>query len=238
MSVPREPDRVIGPTALTRSDAPLAPATGKTVVISLPDGVSAYDFDRFGVWCDLAEVDFGSVAIPHELRVPPSARQLALAIGQHQVPHKHPQGTAGRNVSGLNCEVLHEPLGLEFRWVLDNDEAIMQIVGRVRGGEYMSFGLSKDDAKSNMVDADAVVAWIDGAGQGHAVDYFLASKEQVSAILTVCKDEPEPLAVRWNTRKLPRHQARPRRTFQRDPHGRGHRKWVPHGHLQEGSGCS
>ncbi|CAN7999777.1 unnamed protein product, partial [Ixodes pacificus] len=170
------------------SDAPLAPATGKTVVISLPDGVSAYDFDRFGVWCDLAEVDFGSVAIPHELRVPPSARQLALAIGQHQVPNKHPQGTAGRNVSGLNCEVLHEPLGLEFRWVLDNDEAIMQIVGRVRGGEYMSFGLSKDDAKSNMVDADAVVAWIDGAGQGHAVDYFLASKEQCVGTRGSCPD--------------------------------------------------
>lgn len=184
------------PGAHFRSDAPLAGATGKTVLISLPDGLSAYDFDRFGVWCDAAQVDFGSISIPHNVRVPPSARQLALAQAEAQQPSaevaprvqqlqpaaapvKPANRTSGRSPRGLNCEVLNEPLGLELRWVLERDDAVMQLVGRVRQGEYMSFGLSKDDTRSLMLDADAVVTWIDKAGRGHAVDYYLSSKEQV-----------------------------------------------------------
>lgn len=46
-------------------------------------------------------------------------------------------------------------------------------------GEYMAFGLSKDDTKTKMVGSDAVVTWIDHQGRGHAVDYYLGSKEQV-----------------------------------------------------------
>ncbi|KAL1423244.1 hypothetical protein MTO96_021225 [Rhipicephalus appendiculatus] len=191
------------------SDAPLAPATGKTVFISLPDGMSAYDIDRFGVWCDAAQVDFGSISIPHSVRVPPSSRQLALAQAEAQqravvprVQQVQPVSTAapvrptsrttgrtsGRTTRGLNCQVLHEPLGLELRWVLERDQAVMQMVGRVRQGEYMSFGLSKDDTKSRMVDADAIVAWIDRNGRGHAVDYFLSSKEQCVGNRGSCPD--------------------------------------------------
>lgn len=44
----------------------------------------------------------------------------------------------------------------------------------------MAFGLSKDDSKSNMIGSDAVVAWYDRQGKGHAVDYYLGNKEQVS----------------------------------------------------------
>ncbi len=43
----------------------------------------------------------------------------------------------------------------------------------------MAFGLSKDDAKSEMINADAVVTWVGSNGDGRAVDYFLGSKEQV-----------------------------------------------------------
>lgn len=43
----------------------------------------------------------------------------------------------------------------------------------------MAFGLSKDDTKTKMVGSDAVVTWIDYQGRGHAVDYYLGSKEQV-----------------------------------------------------------
>lgn len=43
----------------------------------------------------------------------------------------------------------------------------------------MAFGLSKNDSKSDMNNADAVVAFIDKRRKGHGVDYFLGSKEQV-----------------------------------------------------------
>lgn len=46
-------------------------------------------------------------------------------------------------------------------------------------GEYMAFGLSKNDSKSDMNNADAIVAFIDKRRKGHGVDYFLGSKEQV-----------------------------------------------------------
>jgi hypothetical protein len=48
--------------------------------------------------------------------------------------------------------------------------------------EYMAFGLSKDDSKSVMVNADAVVAWVKPNGEGKAVDYHLGSKEQVNRL--------------------------------------------------------
>lgn len=80
--------------------------------------------------------------------------------------------------SKLNCEVLYDPLGFELRWVMDGDDIVMQLVGQISKGDYMSFGLAKDDSRSNMIGADAVVVWYDN--QGHAVDYFLESKQQVS----------------------------------------------------------
>ena len=44
----------------------------------------------------------------------------------------------------------------------------------------MAFGLGKDDARSDMVGADAMVAWVDHkSGKGKVVDYFLESKQQV-----------------------------------------------------------
>lgn len=65
----------------------------------------------------------------------------------------------------------------------------MQLVGRVDPGEYMAFGLGKDDAKSDMINSDAVVAWIDDkTKKGFAVDYFLGSKEQCVGGKGACPD--------------------------------------------------
>ncbi|OQR77627.1 protein Skeletor, partial [Tropilaelaps mercedesae] len=184
---------------------PLPRYTGKTVVISLPDGYSVYDFDRFGIYCELADVDFGSIKIPHTVKVPPSKRALGihieptLAAGVASLPSAGAVG-GGRAVSEtvdetddssqnkLNCEILHDPMGLELRWIMDGDEVIMQLVGRVDVGEYMAFGLSKDDTKTKMVGSDAVVAWIDHQGRGHAVDYYLGSKEQCVGSRGACPD--------------------------------------------------
>lgn len=85
--------------------------------------------------------------------------------------------------------MLHDELGFELRWVMDGDDIVMQLVGRVDEGEYMAFGLGKDDSKSDMVNSDAVVTWIDTkTGKGHAVDYFLGSKEQCVGTSGSCPD--------------------------------------------------
>ena len=89
----------------------------------------------------------------------------------------------------MNCEVLYDDLGFELRWVMDGDDIVMQLVGRVDPGEYMAFGLGKDDARSDMINTDAVVTWIDPkTRQGFAVDYFLSSKEQCVGTRGACPD--------------------------------------------------
>jgi hypothetical protein len=60
------------------SRAPLRAYAGETVVISLPQGKTIYDYDWFGVWCEDYFVDFGSTRLPHSVQVPPSPRMLGL----------------------------------------------------------------------------------------------------------------------------------------------------------------
>ncbi|KFM72403.1 Protein Skeletor, isoforms D/E, partial [Stegodyphus mimosarum] len=157
------------------SYAPLPKYTGKTVVITLPEDYTIYDFDWFGVWCDEARVDFGSVALPQNIVVPPSPRSLGI-----ELEYK------------LNCEVLRDDLGYEVRWIMDGEDIVMQLVARLEPGEYMSFGLSKNDTKSDMIKADAIVAWIDKRRRGHAVDYYLGSKEQCVGRRGSCPDVKFP----------------------------------------------
>ncbi|RWS12065.1 protein Skeletor: isoforms D/E-like protein, partial [Dinothrombium tinctorium] len=145
---------------------------GETVVISLPEGKTIWDFDFFGVWCVEFQVDFGHTRIPHNVLVPPSPRMLGV-----------------KPESKLNCEVLYDALGFEIRWVMDGDDIVMQLVGRIAPNEYMAFGLGKDDSKSSMINADAVVTWYDReTGRGNAVDYYLQSKEQCVGNRGSCPD--------------------------------------------------
>ncbi|XP_013778300.1 protein Skeletor, isoforms B/C-like [Limulus polyphemus] len=157
------------------SEAPLKRYNGKTVVISLPDDKTIYDYDWFGVWCEEFSVDFGHVRIPHDIRVPPSLHLLGV-----------------KSENKLNCEILQDGLGLELRWVMDGGDTVMQLVGRIGDGDYMAFGLSKDDSRTEMVNADVIVTWIDSGGQGHAEDYFLASKEQCVGTHGSCPDQKYP----------------------------------------------
>lgn len=60
------------------SAKPLRAYRGETLMITLPDSKSIYDFDWFGVWCEQFQVDFGHVNIPQHIRVPPSPRMLGL----------------------------------------------------------------------------------------------------------------------------------------------------------------
>ncbi|GFS78254.1 hypothetical protein NPIL_520601 [Nephila pilipes] len=157
------------------SYAPLPRYTGKTVVITLPAEYTIYDFDWIGVWCEEARVDFGSVRLPQDLVVPPSPRTLGI-----ELEYK------------LNCEVLRDDLGYEVRWIMDGEDIVMQLVARLEPNEYMAFGLSKNDSKSDMVKADAIVAWIDKRDKGHAQDYYLGSKEQCAGRRGSCPDSKFP----------------------------------------------
>ena len=81
--------------------------------------------------------------------------------------------------------MLYDDLGFELRWVLDGDDVIMQLVGRVDPGEFMALGLGKNDNISAMVNADAMVTWIDPVTlKGFAVDYHLGDKTPCTSVST------------------------------------------------------
>lgn len=54
----------------------------------------------------------------------------------------------------------------------------------------MSFGLSGNDNRNQMIGGDVVVAWVDKETmKGYAIDYFLQAKSQCSGPTGSCPDE-------------------------------------------------
>ncbi|KAI5694329.1 hypothetical protein M8J75_015154 [Diaphorina citri] len=92
-------------------------------------------------------------------------------------------------MSKLNCEVLHDSSAFEVRWAIAGDSIVLQLVAKLEFGEYMSFGLSGDPLRNQMIGADVVVAWIDQETlNGYAVDYYLTDKSQCAGGRGSCPD--------------------------------------------------
>ncbi|GLH12658.1 Protein Skeletor, isoforms B/C [Gryllus bimaculatus] len=143
-------------------EAPLRRYDRKTIVLTLPGDLTVYDIGHFGVWCEAFTVDFGHVRVPRALNVPPSLKMLGVS----------PQ-------SKLNCEVLWDENAFEVRWAVAGDSVVIQLVGKIDDGEYMSFGLSGSASRSRMVGGDVAVVWVNHSSlAGDAQDYFLESKSQ------------------------------------------------------------
>lgn len=51
------------------SDEPLTKYDTLTVVIELPANYTIYDFDWFGLWCEVFHIDYGHAKIPKTFRV-------------------------------------------------------------------------------------------------------------------------------------------------------------------------
>ncbi|XP_043652121.1 protein Skeletor, isoforms D/E isoform X1 [Drosophila teissieri] len=151
---------------------PLRRYERKTIVLTLPDDLTIFDIGHFGVWCEAFTVDFGHVRLPEGLNVPPSLKMLGIS----------PQ-------SKLNCEVLYDDLAFEVRWAVAGESIVVQLVAKLEPNHYMSFGISPNKNISQMIGADAVVAWVDPqTGNGFATDYFLEGKAQCSGGRGACPD--------------------------------------------------
>ncbi|XP_035215344.1 protein Skeletor, isoforms D/E-like [Stegodyphus dumicola] len=155
-------------------DGPLQQHNNQIVVVTLPDGHSVLDYDLLSVFNTIDADDYGSIQIPKDIRVPPSPRVLGL------IPRN--------NKKKFNCEMLNDNLGLEVRWLIDGEDIILHLVGKIREFEYMALGLSKDDTETRFDSADAVVAWLGSDGKGHAVDYFLENTEKCENGHGMCPD--------------------------------------------------
>ncbi|CAH1641352.1 unnamed protein product [Spodoptera littoralis] len=156
-------------------EAPLRKYDKKTIVLTLPGELTVFDIGHFAVWCEAFTVNFGHVTLPRAAlaNVPPSLKMLGVS----------PQ-------SKLNCEVLYDELAFEVRWAVAGDSIVLQLVAKLEDGEYMAFGVSGDNQKTQMVGGDPAVAWVDKRTlKGYAEDYYLDAKSQCAGVRGSCPDE-------------------------------------------------
>lgn len=79
-----------------------------------------------------------------------------------------------------NCRQLHKDYRVS--WEVFGPQITIELAGQVKEDEYMSFGLSGSDTKSQMLGADIVVTHIDGF-RGYATDYNITSLAPVGLTL-------------------------------------------------------
>lgn len=121
----------------------------------MPGDMTIFGIDWISIYDLETNENFGSVLITDGLNVPPSLTKIQ--------PLKH---------SLPNCRQLHR----DFRvsWEVFGPQITIELAGLVLEDEYMSFGLSGSETSSQMLGADVVVAFIDGA-RGYSTDYNITS---------------------------------------------------------------
>ncbi|GFT85428.1 hypothetical protein TNCV_497821 [Trichonephila clavipes] len=62
------------------SDSPLKEYKNKTMIMTLPDGHSVFEYNFLANWSPSESEDFGSAEIPRDLNIPPSPRTLNLVV--------------------------------------------------------------------------------------------------------------------------------------------------------------
>uniref|UniRef100_A0A1B0CEY4 Protein to be involved in spindle matrix formation n=1 Tax=Lutzomyia longipalpis TaxID=7200 RepID=A0A1B0CEY4_LUTLO len=87
-----------------------------------------------------------------------------------------------------NCR---EMLGgrLQVQWEIQGDNVVVDLFGRIKEDQYMAFGLSGTQGRSQMVGGDVVVAFYDTSRRIFwAEDYYLSSLSQCDGKNGVCPD--------------------------------------------------
>ncbi|KAG8230724.1 hypothetical protein J437_LFUL010825, partial [Ladona fulva] len=152
---------------------PIRPYLRENVKLELPGELTIFDIDWFSIFDLETKENYGSVAVPDGLNVPPSLVKI--------VPHK---------ITLPNCVQLHK----EYRvsWEVFGPQITIELAAQVGENEYMAFGISGSPTSAQMIGADVAVAYIHGH-LGYAKDYNITAKSPCIKVLGqykgVCKDE-------------------------------------------------
>lgn len=152
---------------------PLRGYKDETITLELPGDKTVFDIDWLSIFDLETNENFGSILIADGLNVPPSLTKL--------ITHR---------LALPNCRQLHK--NLQASWEVFGPAITIQLSGQIEEDDYMAFGLSGSDSKSQMLGADVVVTYIDGH-LGHAVDYHIDSLAPCVQVLGqnkgVCRDD-------------------------------------------------
>ncbi|KAK9722443.1 Electron transfer DM13 [Popillia japonica] len=152
---------------------PLRKYTGQTVILELPGDLTIFNIDWFSVYDLETNTNFGSIFIPEGLNVPPSL--VKIIPYTNDVP---------------NCLQLHKYF--QVSWEIFGAQITIQLAGQVREDEYISFGISGSEERSQMLGSDVTVAYMNGYS-GYALDYNITALTPCVKVLGqnkgVCRDE-------------------------------------------------
>ncbi|KAJ8687168.1 hypothetical protein QAD02_022962 [Eretmocerus hayati] len=142
------------------------------VIIQLPGDMTVFNIQWLSIYDIKTRTSFGYVSIPDTLNVPPS---LVKVI---KYPNVMP-----------NCVQLHKKL--QVGWEVSGPVITIMLAGQIMDNEYMAFGLSGSDTRSQMEGADAAIAYMDST-RPYIVDYNITAKTPCAKVLGrnrgVCKD--------------------------------------------------
>lgn len=145
----------------------------ETITIELPGEKTIFEIDWLSIFDLETNENFGSILIADGLNVPPSLIKV--------IPHQ---------LALPNCKQLHK--NLQISWEVFGPAITMELSGFVDETDYMAFGLSGDNSKSQMLGADVVVAYID-RHLGYSIDYHIDAHVPCVKVLEeskgVCRDD-------------------------------------------------
>lgn len=77
-----------------------------------------------------------------------------------------------------------------MQWEISKEYLIVELYGRIAEDQYMAFGLSGANGRSQMVNGDVVVAFYDRSELRFRVeDYYISALSQCDGKQGVCPDE-------------------------------------------------
>ncbi|XP_076750805.1 protein Skeletor, isoforms B/C isoform X2 [Xylocopa sonorina] len=164
-----------------KSLSPLRGYQGEDIEIVLPENLTVYDIDWLAVWCVQYKHNFGHVMIPKDLNVPPALGQTKITTSSTPTPplSKHEL---------TNCKEMLQGR-VQVQWEMIGDDIQIKVSGRIREDQYVAFGLSGNEGKSEMIGGDVVViAYNNRTGKFIAEDYYMSDYAQCDGRKGVCPD--------------------------------------------------
>ncbi|KAL7302503.1 hypothetical protein TKK_0005146 [Trichogramma kaykai] len=153
---------------------PIRAYKGVDVVIVLPGDLTISKINWLSIYDVKSKTNYGYVSIPEKLSVPPSL----IKVHQIESPEKY------------SCIQLHKKFQLHYD--INAPSINFKLVGQMDENDYMAWGVSGSDERSQMEGADLTVAYMDDT-LGYAVDYNVTAKAPCTKVLGqykgVCKDE-------------------------------------------------
>ncbi|XP_014613047.1 PREDICTED: protein Skeletor, isoforms B/C [Polistes canadensis] len=168
---------------------PLRGYQGEDIEIVLPDNFTVYDIDWLAVWCVQYKQNFGYVLIPKDLDIPPALGQTKITPHWWYKPTSSTSEPATSKQELSNCKEFLEGR-VQVQWELMGEDVQIQVSGRINEDQYVAFGLSGRQDKSEMIGGDVVVVAYDKKkGKYIAEDYYMSDFSQCDGKKGVCPDE-------------------------------------------------